>query len=110
MNNVNLVGRLAQDPETRDTRSGSVTNLLLVTDRPRIREGKVEKDENGYPIKDAEFHRITAFNGMGAAVAKHKAKGDTLAVTGRIHYSSYTDNEGVKRYSCEIIASNVDFI
>lgn len=111
MNNVNLVGRLAKDPIARDFRDTRITEVILVTERPRIRDGKVEKDpQTGYPVKDAEFHKVTIFNGMGMGVRNHKQKGDLLAVTGRIHYSRWTDNEGQTRYGCEIVAEEVEFL
>lgn len=111
MNIVNLVGRLAKDPIARDGRDTRITELTLVTDRPRIRDGKVEKDpETGYPLKDAEFHKVTVFGGLGLPVREHKAKGDQLAVTGRIHYSRWKDADGNDRYGCEIIAENVEFL
>ncbi|MGF7156201.1 single-stranded DNA-binding protein [Novosphingobium gossypii] len=111
MNTVNLVGRIAKDPIARDFRDTRITEVILVTERPRIRDGKVEKDpETGYPVKDAEFHKITIFNGLGMGVRGHKKKGDLLAITGRIHYSRWTDNEGQTRYGCEIIAEDVEFL
>ena len=86
MNNVNLVGRLAKDPVARDSGSTQVTELILVTERPVIRNGKTVRDEEtGYAKKDAEFHKITVFNGMGLPLREHKAKGDLLAITGRLH-------------------------
>jgi single-strand DNA-binding protein len=95
MNIVNLVGRLAKDPVARDRSDTRITELILVTERPVIRDGKVQKDpETGYPVKDAEFHKVTVFNGMGLPLRQHKAKGDQLAVTGRIHYSRWQDAEG----------------
>jgi single-stranded DNA-binding protein len=49
MNNVQLVGRLAKDPIARDRGDTRITELTLVTERPRIRDGKVEKDpQTGY--------------------------------------------------------------
>jgi single-strand DNA-binding protein len=111
MNNVNLVGRLAKDPVARDFRETRVTEIILVTERPRIRDGKVEKDpETGYPVKDAEFHKVTIFNGMGLGVRSHKAKGDLIAVSGRLHYSRWADEQGQTRYGCEIIAEDVEFL
>jgi len=111
MNNVNLVGRLAKDPVARDVRETRVTEIILVTERPRIRDGKVEKDpETGYPVKDAEFHKVTIFNGMGLGVRSHKAKGDLIAVSGRLHYSRWADEQGQTRYGCEIIAEDVEFL
>ncbi|WP_239806008.1 single-stranded DNA-binding protein [Croceicoccus hydrothermalis] len=111
MNNVNLVGRLAKDPIARDNGDTRITELTLVTERPRIRQGKTQKDpETGYTITDAEFHKVTIFNGMGMPIREHKAKGDQLAVTGRIHYTRWRDADGNDRYGCEIIAENVMFI
>ena len=111
MNIVNLVGRLAKDPIARDHRDTRITEIILVTDRPRIRDGRAVKDpETGYPVKDAEFHKVTIFNGMGFGVRDHKVKGDLLAVTGRLHYTRWQDAEGKDRYGCEIIAENVEFL
>ena len=111
MNTVNLVGRLAKDPTARDSSKTKVTELLLVTERPVIRDGRVQKDpETGYTKTDAEFHKITVFNGMGLPLREHKAKGDQLAITGRLHYSRWQDAGGNDRYGCEIIAENVEFL
>jgi hypothetical protein len=76
-NLVILVGRIARDPETRTTQSGSsITSISVVTDRPaRNKEGKTYKDENGYTAKDSEFHRVTCFNGLGQNVAKYCTEG-----------------------------------
>lgn len=59
-NLVILTGRLARDPESRETKGGtSVTGITVVTDRPaRDKDGKTYKDENGYTAKDSEFHRV----------------------------------------------------
>jgi len=110
-NLVILVGRISRDPETRSTQGGSsITTINVVTDRPaRNKEGKTFKDENGYTVKDAEFHRVTCFNGLGQNVAKYCKKGQLVSVEGRLHYSSWEDQDGVKRYGCEIYADKVDF-
>ena len=107
-----LVGRIARDPETRTTQGGTtVTTISLVTDRPaRDKEGKTYKDENGYTAKDSEFHRVTCFNGLGQNVAKYCTKGQLVTVEGRIHYTQWEEQDGTKRYGCEIIADKVDFL
>lgn len=111
MNIVTLVGRLAKDPVARDSVKTKITELTLVTERPVIRDGHVQKDsETGYPLKEAEFHKVTVFNGLGLPLREHKAKGDQLAVSGRIHYSRWQDSDGNDRYGCEIIAEDVEFI
>ena len=109
-NLVILVGRIARDPETRTTTGGiDITSVSVVTDRPARKDGKTYKDENGFTAKDSEFHRVTCFNGLGANVAKYCTKGQLVTVEGRIHYTSWDDKDGVKRYGCEIIADKVDF-
>lgn len=110
-NIVILVGRVARDPETRTTANDtSITTLSLVTDRPARKDGKTYKDENGYTAKDSEFHRITCFNGLGQNVARYCGKGQLVSLEGRIHYTQWEDQDGTKRYGCEIIADKVDFL
>jgi single-strand DNA-binding protein len=111
-NLVILTGRIARDPETRTTQGGkSITSISVVTDRPaRDKDGKTYKDDSGYTAKDSEFHRVTCFNGLGQNVAKYCVKGQLVSVEGRLHYTQWEDNEGVKRYGCEILADKVDFL
>ena len=111
-NTVILVGNLGTDPETRATRGDTrITTLSLGTSRPkRDSEGKTFKDASGYTAKETEWHRITCFNGLGKTVAQFATKGMLVSVRGRIHYSKWTDKEGVERYGCEIIAEDVQFL
>ena len=103
MNNVNLVGRLSRDPETRNGNT-TVTTIFVATDRPKLRDGKTYKDESGYTAKETEFHKVTCFNGLATAVANNRNKGDLVAVEGRLHYTRWQDADGNDRYGCEIIA------
>ena len=110
-NIVILAGNIGQTPEVRTTQSGTkITNFSLATSRPRLSEGRVLRDENGYRVMDTEWHRITCFNGLGKTVAEHCEKGMKVMVHGRIHYTKWTDAAGVDRYGCEIIAEKVDFL
>ena len=111
-NIVLLVGRLARDPESRQTSGGTtIASLSLVTDRPaRDKEGKTYKDETGFTAKDSEFHRVTCFNGLGKSVSQFCTKGQMVSVKGRIHYTQWEDKDGVKRYGCEILADEVNFL
>lgn len=103
-NTVTLVGFVGNNPEVRET-SGSATivTLSLATTRGF-------KDDEGNRQSETEWHRITCFNGIGKSVAEHVAKGAMIMVTGRIHYSRWTDGDGKTRYGCEIIAEQVDFL
>ena len=110
-NIVILAGNIGQDPETRTAQGGTkITHFTLATSRPRYSEGKVIRDAEGYRVQDTEWHRITAFNGLGKTIAEHCGKGMKVLVRGRIHYTKWTDQQGNDRYGCEIIAETVDFL
>ena len=110
-NIVILAGNIGQAPEARSTQGGTrITHFTLATSRPRYSEGKVVRDENGYRVQDTEWHRITAFNGLGKTIDEHCSTGMKVLVRGRIHYTKWTDQQGVDRYGCEIIAETVDFL
>lgn len=109
-NLVILIGRIASAPETRHSGNTAITNFNLVTDRPKLVDGKTVKNDKGYTDTIPEYHRITAFNGLGETLAKHKKKGDLVNVQGRLHYSKWTDNSGVERYSVEIVAEEILFL
>ena len=103
-NTVTLVGFAGNNPETRETQSGAkITSLSLATSRSY-------KDAQDKRQTETEWHRITCFNGIGKSVAEHVAKGAMVMVTGRIHYTRWTDENGTERYGCEIIAEQVDFL
>ena len=103
-NTVTLVGFVGNTPEVRETQSGtSIISVSLATTRSY-------KDAEGNRQSETEWHRITCFNGVGKSVAEHVAKGAMIMVTGRVHYSRWTDSEGQARYGCEIVAEQVDFL
>lgn len=103
-NAVTLVGFVGSDPEVRSTRGdNSIAGLSMATSRSY-------RDNAGNRQTDTEWHRVTCFNGIGKAVAKHVKKGALIMVTGRIHYTRWTDQSGADRFGCEIIAEQVDFL
>ena len=103
-NTVTLVGFVGNNPEVRTTQGGTaITSISLATSRGF-------KDGEGNRQTESEWHRITCFNGTGKCVAEHVTKGAMIMVTGRIHYTRWTDAEGQNRYGCEIVAEQVDFL
>jgi single-strand DNA-binding protein len=103
-----IAGRLGQAPEVRQTQSGKpVANISVATSRPkRDAQGQIVKDSRGYTVEETEWHRVTLWNGL-TKVAPKLRKGALVHVQGAIHYSTYTDNEGVARYGTEIVASEL---
>ncbi len=84
--------------------------MCLAASRATRKKTRSYKDADGNRQSETEWHRITCFNGVGKSVAQQVAKGAMIMVTGRIHYSRWTDSEGQARYGCEIIAEQVDFL
>ncbi|MBN9505386.1 MAG: single-stranded DNA-binding protein [Altererythrobacter sp.] len=110
-NIVILAGNIGADPESRTTQGGTnITSIRLATSRPRYKDGQVVRDAQGRREQDTEWHRVTVFNGLGKTVQEHCTKGMKVLVRGRIHYTKWTDQGGVERYGCEIIAETVDFL
>ena len=110
-NIVILAGNIGQTPETRTTQGGTrITHFTLATSRPRYSDGKVVRDSEVRRVQDTEWHRITAFNGLGKTIQQYCDTGMKVLVRGRIHYTKWTDQQGNDRYGCEIIAETVDFL
>jgi len=105
MNKIILMGRLVADPETRYTQGANATciaNFRLAVDKRFKR-----KDDPDAPT--ADFFRITSFGKQGEFVEKYLKKGTKILIEGRIENNNYTDNNGNKVYSDQIIAENIEF-
>ena len=105
INKVIIIGRLGNDPEVRYTPSGSpVAKFSVATSEEWKDKNTGEKKER------TEWHRITAWGKLGEICGEYLSKGRQVYVEGRLQTSSYDDKEGVKRYSTEIVASDVQFL
>jgi single-strand DNA-binding protein len=99
MNNINLIGRLTKDPETRKMDEGkTVCSFSLAVDDTFSKEDR------------ADFIRVTVFGSQGDNCEKYLRKGFLAGVSGRIRTDSYTDSEGVKRYPVSVTADRVQFL
>lgn len=100
MNSVQLIGRLTRDPEVRYTDGGvSIARFSLAVER-RF------KQENG---ADADFINVVSFGKTAEFIEKYFHKGMKVALNGRIQTGSYTDKDGKKVYTTDVIAENVEF-
>ena len=98
MNKVILMGRLTKDPETRQAGETIVTKFSIAVDRRRKTEGG----------QAADFPSIVAFGKTAEFINKYFHKGMKIALDGRIQTGSY-DKDGVKHYTTEVVAENVEF-
>lgn len=103
MNKVILIGRLTREPEVRYSQgdnSMAIAKFSLAVDRRFKKHG----DE-----VTADFFNCTAFGKQGEFVEKYLKKGTKVALTGRIQNDNYTNKEGQKVYSIQIIVEEMEF-
>lgn len=101
LNTISLMGRLTRDPELRRTQSGTaVTSFTLAVDRDF-------KSADG--AKDTDFIDVVAWKGTAEMAAKYLSKGRMAVVKGRLQLRDWTDKEGHKRRSAEVMAESVFF-
>ena len=104
VNKVILIGNVGADPEVRYLEGGvAVANLRLATTERY-------KNKNGENIDQTEWHNIVLWRGLAEIVEKYVKKGMRLYIEGRIRTRSWDDQNGVKRYTTEIYADNMQRI
>ena len=102
MNTVILMGRLTRDPEVRYTQGPepmAVARWSLAVDRRYKKNGEQETD----------FISCVAFGKTAELVEKYCHKGMKICVSGRIQTGSYTNKDGIKVYTTDVIVDNVEF-
>lgn len=100
MNSVQLVGRLTRDPEIKYTDGGSsVARFNIAVDRRY-------KREDG---DNADFINCVAFGKTAEFIEKFFIKGKRIGVTGRIQTGSYTNNDGNKVYTTDVVVETAEF-
>ena len=96
------MGRLTKDPEVRWTQTGNSQEQICIT-RYILAVGRRQKDA------DADFIPVVAFGKAGEFAEKYFKKGTKLVVTGRIQTGSYTNKDGAKVYTTEVVAEDQEF-
>ena len=101
LNKIIIMGRLTRDPELRRTQNGTaVTSFSLAVDRDF-------KSQSGE--KETDFIDVVAWRGTAEFVSRYFSKGRMAVVEGRLQIRDWTDREGGKRRSAEVVADNVYF-
>ncbi|MBN8212235.1 MAG: single-stranded DNA-binding protein [Xanthomonadales bacterium] len=104
VNKVILVGNLGNDPETKYTQGGmAVTKVSLAT-------SSVRKDKEGNTQERTEWHRVTFFGKLGEIAGEYLRKGSQVYVEGSIRYDKYTGQDGVEKYTTDIIADEMQML
>jgi len=104
LNKVMLIGRLGNNPELRETTSGkSVCNFSLATSNKW-------KDKSGESQEKTEWHRIVAWGKVAEICHQYLSKGRQCYLEGSMQTRQWEDKEGIKRYTTEVVAVNVQFL
>ena len=101
LNNLAIQGRLACNPEMRQTTTGkSVASFRIACSRGR-------KDANGHDLVD--WIPVVVWDGRAEFVCKYFQKGDMIILAGRVQSRTYTDKNGSNRSVLELVANEVNF-
>lgn len=101
MNSVQLIGRLTRDPEVRYTDGGmSIARFSIAVDRRFKQDGG----------DTADFINCVAFGKTGEFIEKYFTKGKKIALTGRIQTGSYTNKDGAKVFTTDVVTDTVEFV
>lgn len=101
VNKVQLIGNVGADPEIKTLQGGKkVVKLSLATTDSY-------KNAAGERIKETQWHNLVAWNRTAERAEKYLKKGSKIVVDGKLINKSYTDKEGVKKYSTEILVNDL---
>ena len=104
INKVILVGNLGNDPETRYTQGGmAITRISLATT-------SVRKDKDGNQQERTEWHRVVFFGKLGEIAGEYLRKGSSVYVEGSLRYDKYTGQDGVEKYTTDIVANEMQML
>ena len=102
LNKIIIMGRLTRDPELRRTQTGTpVASFTLAVDR--------DFKDKSTGERSTDFIDVVAWRQTGEFVSRYFAKGRMAVVAGRLQMREWTDKEGNKRRSAEVVAENVYF-
>ena len=101
LNHIDIIGRVIREPDFRTTPNGVNTTGFAVS----VERDSNQRDERGYRLSD--IFNIVTWRQTAEYTSKYIHKGDYVGVSGRLQIRSYTDRDGNKRDSIEIVADNV---
>lgn len=98
MNQLNIIGNLTRDPESRTTQSGiQVCTFTVGVNRRNDRE-------------KSDFFRVNAWGELGNNCARYLSKGKKVCVIGQVSVSTYTTQNGETRANMDVFAEKVEFL
>lgn len=103
-NKITIVGNLGRDPELRYTPQGdAVCNLSVATSEKK-------RDKSGELQDITTWFRVTLWRKQAENAAKYLSKGSPVYIEGRLRIEEWTDREGKNRYTCDVNATDMQFL
>jgi len=99
VNKVILLGRLGQNPEVRQTQTGTTIATMSLATNDGIGDGIT-----------TEWHKVVVFGKAAETIQQYATKGTQLYIEGRVRTNKWQDDSGNNRYSTEVIANNFQFV
>ena len=104
INKVILVGNLGNGPDVKYTQAGmTITRVSLATT-------SVRKDRDGNNQERTEWHRVVFFGKLGEIAGEYLRKGSQVYVEGELRYDKYTGQDGVEKYTTDIVANEMQML
>lgn len=105
MNKTMIIGNLGNDPELHYTKNSAapVTTLSIATTERW-------KDADGNKQEQTDWHRVVAWGGLAVVCGEHLHKGDKVYIEGRLRTRKWEDQDGITRYTTEIIAIEMEML
>ena len=103
INKAILIGRLCRDPESRQANGKAVCNFSMATN-------ETWRDTEGEKQERVEYHRIVIWGKLAETAAKYLSKGSQIYIEGRLQTREWTDKDGQKKYTTEIVANNMTML
>ena len=101
VNITHIIGNVGKNPEIKYLTNGdAVANFSVAT-------SESWKTKDGEKKEVTQWHRIVCYRKLAEIVESYVRKGSSVYIEGRIEYSEYTDKEGIKRYSTQIVANSL---
>ena len=103
LNSCSFIGRLARDPELRQTSGGPVVNFSIAC-------GDDYKKKTGEKVEQTNWINIVAWNRLAEICAQYLTKGSQIHVSGKMTTRKWQDKDGETKYTTEIVASEMQMI
>lgn len=100
-NSVRLTGFLGNSPEVKEiSKSKKIVFLRLATNESYT-------NNKGEKVEETQWHTLTFWNKQAEIAKQYLTKGNEVSIEGKLNNKSYTDKEGIKRYTTEIVVNEI---